>query len=1466
MSIQEKQINEQKQLWNLVQSNLVGLLTVFLKLLQFEEAQLNTHQKLQRTALLLNYLLAMEESDLEKYAFLEAIKTVLEKFSSSLPEVPTKAPAGSCDSLCFLVDRWNSKKNERDNGDAERSEIVMFCVSLFLQNVTEKNVKKKKAYLGCFKTQQNRRAELRTLYHPVYRQFSKWMAKQTNEFLDLVTATRLSDQLIAKLRLSYFVLTPIDTDVFISYVTSLLNSSEQEQRKEGIARSLLILTTLTPAELGQLVVSKELAEEQQGICLTKGVYRRCDLLLEGSYCRGRHSLTEEHYETHSHWVDLPLVEVVVTALRAWLESEGQRELKLTQLGDLGKLTGEPPKSLPSQIPSRKHWGATYQRYLGFCALETRVGGSYASLILANEAFNNLHTHFYSSAVISKSQRIYAECMSKLFKSPVNFSEQSELVYHGDEFCVNGSFIKSGLEQLKANVELFLGEINKKENRYAWRKRVKSSEDLKAFYNHFTLYTFAYFALNVALRATSNVSQSVVIDLERSFAVICEKEVTSDRPERYVPLSEEVVQLLAQWKYLRNYMLKRLGIDHEIIPKIPLWVDEQWQDLSTQHLTNALFNGLKIKGDVLRHFMARSLIDNDNPNLAPSVLGHESFRHHSVGHFSLGAIADKDKSTAISKVLHHNGVRNFELVSNSQAMEAEWNHKAPVYDKSLKRYLALVSQVTTDSSWYKRQASSDEEQTLFSFVLEVMAGTCYPISALDVLNAIERHQIPRSTLNLGEGRIYGLRYFEQRALEQNLKGWKELLQAQKKELGTLFDDVKHFQISPKLPAHVDALSRGCIETTNLPHHRIESLISGISQKGNYGTTSSFEWFRLPMSDFSDAALEAEVKEWLAEINRIIPSGRNVAIQIRLVLIDLMSRYISEPSAFQNMIDDLKAQVKNKERIKFCENDFFRILQSMLPEQITNVYAYCWYLTYQKGKGNRKHYAYRTFKRHYSIFKRYLDAHKFLSEGDSHTANVDDYHQRMKSITPKSSYRSLNLWFEAMSVENNEPLPGQRAPSHKQNVSNTMLLQHEYNEALCLIVSSSKLVEGERLDLACQLILMFKVGYRNDEVPNVRLEDVAEGFPFLSLHQHPGYTPKTPAANRTIFTKISFSDQEKIILEQAYNRAVKTGSKYLIAERSDSKHKAMCYKLALLLKNVSGEPSMRLYDARKGYVNYHYLLLNQVYLPSVQRYFSVESHSEMASIRQTWLHANCSPNLRNSSALYALATSTGHKYEKGLMKSYVHTSSLVMATHQKESFELGDSYWCKLLGLIRSTYTATKAIKNSPSRHYQPCNDIEPVINQPTKFEAPIEHRLEQYLKKLEEERSKTVYGINSFSQSLFDLESVGFDFSKKNKAAFTNAGKKRCLAACSQLMSLPFDELRALKESWFLIHHSRDGLASPCYQQYRSKVDNVLSQVGLSRKQVSRRKSEVREAEWSQLICQFGEFCLALLCVVSLDRQ
>ncbi|AXY02702.1 hypothetical protein D1115_16950 [Vibrio alfacsensis] len=219
------------------------------------------------------------------------------------------------------------------------------------------------------------------------------MRGQSHEFHDLVTATRLSEQLIAKLRLSYCVLTPSDVDMFISYVNALLSSSEQDQRKEGIARSLLILTTLPPAELGELVVSKELAEKQEGICLNQGVYRRCDLLLEGSYCRDKHSLKEEHYETHSHWVDLPLVEVVVAALRAWLESEGQPELKLTQLGDLGKLTGEPPKSLTSQIPSRKHWGAMYQRYLGFCALETRVGGTYASLILANGAFNNLHTHF-----------------------------------------------------------------------------------------------------------------------------------------------------------------------------------------------------------------------------------------------------------------------------------------------------------------------------------------------------------------------------------------------------------------------------------------------------------------------------------------------------------------------------------------------------------------------------------------------------------------------------------------------------------------------------------------------------------------------------------------------------------------------------------------------------------------------------------------------------------------------------------------------------------------------------------------------------------------------------------------------------------------------------------------------------------------------------------------------------------------
>ncbi|HCD5199870.1 TPA: hypothetical protein NBT51_003483 [Vibrio parahaemolyticus] len=1461
MSVQEKQINEQKQLWHLIQSDLAGLLTVFLKLLQFEEGELNTHQKLQRTDLFLHYLLAMNESDLEKFVFLEAIKTVLEKYSALLPEVPTKAPAGSDECLCFLVDRWNSKNNERDNGAAERSEIAKFCVSLFLQNVTEKNVKKKKAYLDSFKKQRNRRAELRTLYHQVYREFNKWMRRQSHEFHDLVTATRLSDQLIAKLRLSYCVLTPSDVDMFISYVNALLSSSEQDQRKEGIARSLLILTTLPPAELGELVVSKELAEKQEGICLKQGVYRRCDLLLEGSYCRDKHALKEEHYETHSHWVDLPLVEVVVAALRAWLESEGQREFKLTQLGDLGKLTGEPPKSLTSQIPSRKHWGATYQRYLGFCALETRVGGSYASLILANEAFNNLHTHFYSSAVISKSQRIYAECMSKLFKSPVNFSEQFELVYHGDEFCVKGSFIKSGFEQLKVNVELFLGEINQKENRYPWRKCVKSREELKAFYNHFTLYTFAYFALNVALRATRNVSQSVVIDLERSFAVICEKEVTSDRPERYVPLSEEVVQLLAQWKYLRNYMLKRLGIDHEVIPKIPLWVDEQWQDLSTQHLTNALFNGLKIKGDVLRHFMARSLIDNDSPSLAPSVLGHESFRRHSVGHFSLGTIADKDKSTAISRVLHHNGVRNVELVSNSQAMGAEWIHKSPVYDKSLKGHLALVSQVITDSSWHKRQAPSDEEQTLLSFVLEVITGACYPISALDVLNAIERHQISRSTLNLGEGRIYGLRYFEQRALEQNFKGWKELLQAQKKELGTLFDDVKHFQISPTLPAHVDALSRGCIETTNLPHHRIESLISGISQKGNDGTTSSFEWTRLPTSDFSNAALEAEVKEWLDEINRIIPSGRNVAVNIRLCLIDLMSRYISEPTAFQNMIDDLRAQVKNKERIKFCESDFFRILQSMLPEHITNVYAYCWYLTYQKGKGNRKQYAYRTFKRHHSIFKRYLEAHKFLTESDNHTANVDDYHQRMKSITPKSSYRSLNLWFEAMSVENNEPLPGQRAPNHKQNVSNTMLLQHEYNEALYLITSSSELSEEERLDLACQLILMFKVGYRNDEVPNVRLEDVAEDFPFLSLHQHPGYTPKTPAANRTIYTQISLSDQEKIILEQVYSRAVQTGAKYLIAERSDRKHKAMCYKLALLLKNVSGEPLMRLYDARKGYVNYHYLMLNQVYLPSVQRYFSVESHSEMASVRETWLNANCSPNSRNSSALYALAASAGHKYETGILKSYVHTSSLVLITHQQENFELGNSYWCQLLGLSLGTYSRSKAVKNVLDRHFKPSSTPVPTVNQSIHFEAPLEHRFECYLKALEAESNKTVYDINALSKSLIDLENVGFDFSKK----FTKAGQERCIAACSQLMSLPFDQLRALKESWFLIHQSKKHLENQLYQQYRSKVDNVLSQLGLSRKQVSSDKSEVREVDRLELLCRFEEFCLALLCVVSFGK-
>ncbi|AXY02701.1 hypothetical protein D1115_16945 [Vibrio alfacsensis] len=156
MSCSEKQVDEKNndlnKQWALITSSLVGLSSTFLKLLQFEEGELNTHQKLQRTALFLHYLRAMEESELEKFAFLEAIKIALEEFSTLLPEVPTKAPAGSCECLCFLVERWNSKINERDNGLAERSEIAKFCVSLFLQNVTEKNVKKKKRTLIVLKS------------------------------------------------------------------------------------------------------------------------------------------------------------------------------------------------------------------------------------------------------------------------------------------------------------------------------------------------------------------------------------------------------------------------------------------------------------------------------------------------------------------------------------------------------------------------------------------------------------------------------------------------------------------------------------------------------------------------------------------------------------------------------------------------------------------------------------------------------------------------------------------------------------------------------------------------------------------------------------------------------------------------------------------------------------------------------------------------------------------------------------------------------------------------------------------------------------------------------------------------------------------------------------------------------------------------------------------------------------------
>ncbi|WP_395354265.1 hypothetical protein ACHFJ9_06225 [Vibrio sp. D3] len=1456
---------EPEKVLSLIQTKLAGLTGTYLKLLQFNDSKLNTHQKLLLTNLLLSYLLLLKQKDLENTPFLEALRVTLEEFVPLLPQLTATAPAGSCPIGCFLFEQMNRSSAEGYSGALKNPEMVVFCVSLFVQNAVEPNIRKKKYYLESFKKQSKKGADLRTIYHPIYHTFRNWMVRQKPEWLDLVTATRLSPQLITKLRLSYCVLTPNDTDVFMSYVISLLSSNVQDKRNEGIARSLLLLTALTPDDLGKLVVSNQLAEEQAGICLNLGIYRRCDLLLEGSYCRAKHSLTEKYYETHSHWVDLPLVEIVVLALRAWLESEGQRELKLSQLGDLSKLTGESPKWLISQIPSRKHWGSTYQRYLGFCALESRVGGSYASLILSNKVFNNLHTHFYSSALVSKSQQVYAECMSVLFKSPVHFSCESESVYHGDEFCVKGSFIKAGLEQLKLKVESHCGEVNQAESPKLWRKNVASMHELKAFYNHFTLYTFAYFALNVALRATSNISQSVVIDLERHFSVICEKEVKSDRPERYIPLDRELSHQLAQWQYLRNYMLNKLNIDHEVMPKIPLWSDGQWQDLSTRHLINEIFNDLTIKGDVFRHFMARSLIDNSKARLAPGILGHESLRHHSVGHFSLGTISDSDKSTAITEILQDNGLRNFELVSYATALKAEWSHKEYDYKVALKRYLSSESKVVATRYQLSELASSDEESTLLNFVSEVMSSTCYSTSVSKVFNSIERHCLSRCTLELGAGRLYQLRYIEQLVLKRYLGCWKVMLQVRMKELVALFDHVKGVQTQPVFSAHVNALAFDSIETTSLPQHRIESLLKGHSRNvTDVSEPSSTSWPRTPVSDFSDTALEAEITQWIDDIEEIQSTGRNIAVKIRLSLLKLLYRYLSDVEELQGELDELEAQVKNKERIKFCDNDFFRFLQTMLPEQVANVYAYCWYLTYQKGRGNRKNYALGTFKRHCPIFKAYLRAHKEQSK-ELDAVSVNEYYQRMKALTPTSSYSSLHLWFKAMNAEKNVPMPGEQASNVQQSVSNTMLLQHEYDDALALITNATEINEGDKLDLACQLILMFKLGYRNQEVTHLRIADMADSLTYLSLCKYPGYTPKSPAANRCIFAETSLSTLEKEIVTQAYQRAVKTGSNYLIASRTRSEHDAMSYRLTRLLKDVSGEPLMRLYDARKGYVNYHYLMLNQVYLPSVQRYFSAKNQSDMALIREAWLDANCSPNHRDSTALYALAVSAGHKYEAGLVKSYVHTSSLVVAMHQQDSFELGDTYWCMQVGLNRAHYTVTKVTKNSPERHYQSTSILIPRVNKLIQLEAPLEHRFTHFLKQMEKESNKPVYDINFFSQSLFDLKDVGFNYSNRRKSAFTNAGKKRCLDACSLLMPLPFDALLTLKESWFLIHRFRDGLIHSQYQQYRSKADNALSQAGLSRKSVCHFKSEVRGGEQSQLVCRFDEFCLALLCVVSFGR-
>ncbi|MBW8190282.1 hypothetical protein K0504_04465 [Neiella marina] len=265
-----------------------------------------------------------------------------------------------------------------------------------------------------------------------------------------------------------------------------------------------------------------------------------------------------------------------------------------------------------------------------------------------------------------------------------------------------------------------------------------------------------------------------------------------------------------------------------------------------------------------------------------------------------------------------------------------------------------------------------------------------------------------------------------------------------------------------------------------------------------------------------------------------------------------------------------------------------------------------------------------------------------------------------------HHTLERFFELPELEWQDIEP--RVSARTAYVDANLLDSSSYNMAVELLLNGEFVDNAQRLAQASLLVACFKLGLRAGEFQRLRVGDINLSEWVVHVRSNRFGRTKSPNSNRRIACGFLLTDLEKSIITQQCKLAQSAhpnGDPLLLF---DPNHIAVPRRfretfepLVYLLRQLTGEPNLKLHHCRHGFVSYLMVIFHPLFDQPVlsqlgQQWLGVDDseyrHRRNQLVKQ-WVGDLASPHKHS----HAIALAVGHAEAHTTLHHYCHVAELL-----------------------------------------------------------------------------------------------------------------------------------------------------------------------------------------------------------------